>query len=115
MRSGRLAGVWWCLISLCQFHVPFYSTRLLPNSLALVLVNLGAAEWLLQDRPARVVALFAFTSVSPLASSTLHVAECWAAPLTDWLSVHARSCSARTCSSWRGWSACRCWPLASWA
>eukprot|EP00873_Tetraselmis_striata_P013018 jgi/Tetstr1/433282/TSEL_022570.t1 len=63
VRSGRLAGVWWCLISLCQFHVPFYSTRLLPNSLALVLVNLGAAEWLLQDRPARVVALFAFTSV----------------------------------------------------
>eukprot|EP00191_Tetraselmis_sp_GSL018_P018273 CAMPEP_0177579542 /NCGR_PEP_ID=MMETSP0419_2-20121207/1021_1 /TAXON_ID=582737 /ORGANISM="Tetraselmis sp., Strain GSL018" /LENGTH=580 /DNA_ID=CAMNT_0019068227 /DNA_START=351 /DNA_END=2089 /DNA_ORIENTATION=+ len=60
---GPAAGRWWALLCACQFHLPYYASRLLPNSLAAVVSCTALAEWVLARRPAAVVALMAFATV----------------------------------------------------
>lgn len=44
-RFGQAASVSYVLITVAQFHLPFYWSRPLPNTIALVLTTLGFAYW----------------------------------------------------------------------
>lgn len=44
-RFGADAGVAFVAVSLSQFHLPFYWSRSLPNTFALVMTTLGFAAW----------------------------------------------------------------------
>ena len=60
---GRPVGVAFFALTALQFHLPYYMSRTLPNTLALALISLACAEWLAGSRPARTVALLTFTMV----------------------------------------------------
>jgi alpha-1,6-mannosyltransferase len=45
-RFGCPTAIAFCIISACQFHIPFYISRTLPNSIAFVPVTLALAHWL---------------------------------------------------------------------
>jgi alpha-1,6-mannosyltransferase len=53
---------YYLLVTAFQFHVPFYSSRLLPNTFALILACHAYAEWL-NGKPRRAVTYLVFTTV----------------------------------------------------
>lgn len=55
-RWGQLAGVGFALATAVQFHIPFYATRTLPNTFALVLVLHALGQWM-KGKPLICVAL----------------------------------------------------------
>jgi len=56
-------GAAFLLVTAIQFHLPFYSSRTLPNIFALALANLAHAEWLAGRRPHRTILYLAFAVV----------------------------------------------------
>lgn len=60
---GPRTAAYFALLTAAQFHVPFYASRFLPNTFALILCNLASAEWIHGKHPLRVVYLMAFTVV----------------------------------------------------
>eukprot|EP00803_Ostreobium_quekettii_P004284 evm.model.scf_858.8 EVM.evm.TU.scf_858.8 scf_858:46417-49795(+) len=58
---GQMVGTAFILITSTQFHLPFYMSRLLPNTLALGLTNLALADMIEGKHLERVVALLVFT------------------------------------------------------
>ncbi len=52
---------YYLLITASQFHIPFYSSRLLPNTFALLLTTHAYAEWF-NGRPDRTAVLLVFTT-----------------------------------------------------
>ena len=44
-NRGSRIGAWLLLITACQFHIPFYSSRMLPNTFALAIVLQAYAFW----------------------------------------------------------------------
>ncbi|KAK9827294.1 hypothetical protein WJX81_001546 [Elliptochloris bilobata] len=79
LTFGRPVGVAFFALTALQFHVPYYASRTLPNTLALPLISLACAEWLARDRPARTVALLTFTVV---------VQRCDMLPLAGLIGLH---------------------------
>lgn len=47
---GPPAGACFALLALLQFHLPFYASRLLPNTFALATSSLALAYWLERRR-----------------------------------------------------------------
>jgi alpha-1,6-mannosyltransferase len=58
-----LIGPWLLIITACQFHLPFYSSRMLPNIFALVVVLHSYSFWLQGDIPWAAATLVAATTV----------------------------------------------------
>jgi len=56
-------GSWLLLITACQFHIPFYSSRMLPNSFALVLVLHSYSYWLEKKMSTAIAVIVFGTSV----------------------------------------------------
>ena len=59
---GPAASGFFAILLSCQFHLPYYLSRPLPNTFALILVTLALSQWLARKRPFAVVFLFAFTT-----------------------------------------------------
>lgn len=45
-RYGRSIGVYFIVITLCQFHLLFYSSRPLPNVFATIFTTFGFSYWI---------------------------------------------------------------------
>ena len=56
-----LIASYYLLITAVQFHLPFYSSRLLPNTFALVLVTIAYSEWF-SRRPRGAAVCLVFTA-----------------------------------------------------
>ena len=108
---GRPVGAAFFALTALQFHLPFYMSRTLPNTLALALISLACAEWLAGHRPARTVALLTFTMVHTLLrapSGSLHMPTC------GWLSLRPTAPGVVHCSCclWQVVQRCDMLPLA---
>ena len=58
---SQLISNYYLLITAVQFHLPFYSSRLLPNTFATILVVHAYAEWF-KNNPRRAAAYLVFTT-----------------------------------------------------
>lgn len=45
-KRGRHIGSWTLVVTACQFHIPFYASRMLPNTFALAIVLLAYSFWI---------------------------------------------------------------------
>lgn len=54
-------GTYLLLVTACQFHMPFYASRMLPNIFALLVVLHAVKAWLLEDAP-KTAALLVFAT-----------------------------------------------------
>lgn len=61
--SSSAISCYYLLVTACQFHIPFYSSRLLPNTFALLFVIHAYSEWF-DDRPRRAAALLVFATAT---------------------------------------------------
>lgn len=60
-RTGRRVGSWLLLITASQFHIPFYASRMLPNTFALAVILHAYSFWL-QGSIERAASLVVFVS-----------------------------------------------------
>ena len=61
-KFGDMAGFCFLAATLCQFHLPFYMSRTLPNTFGLVLATVGFACWL-KERHEATIRIFVFCIV----------------------------------------------------
>ena len=61
-QSFALSG-YFLIITAAQFHIPFYASRMLPNTFALVLVTHAYAEWIARHYSRTLVLLVASTAI----------------------------------------------------
>lgn len=60
---GAETGSWLLILTALQFHLPFYFSRTLPNTLATVITTIGLAEWIQGARPHRALAILTFAAL----------------------------------------------------
>ncbi|GMH40751.1 hypothetical protein BSKO_08655 [Bryopsis sp. KO-2023] len=60
---GPIVSNTFLILTMLQFHLPFYMSRFLPNTFALILCNIAIGFWVVRDRPETVVALLVASSV----------------------------------------------------
>ncbi len=65
-KYGRAVGQVFLLISALQFHLPFYASRMLPNTFAMILTNVAMAAWIQNPRQKYSLYLLLFTMVLPI-------------------------------------------------
>lgn len=73
-QLGQAVGNAFVLLLCSQFHIVFYASRPLPNTMALPLVAVAVAQWM-QKRTTAAVCLLTFATVR-LAVSDLHLTAC---------------------------------------
>jgi alpha-1,6-mannosyltransferase len=56
-------GGWFLILTACQFHIPFYASRMLPNSFALGIITHSYADWLNSNISRSVVLMVFCTAV----------------------------------------------------
>lgn len=91
--NGELVGKWFMMLTLGQFHLMWYASRLLPNMFALPLV-IESFTRVLSRRPRSAIALLAFTCIvfrlelaalgGPLAFSLLLTDQLSLKPIITW-------------------------------
>ena len=59
---GAPTAVFFTVLTACQFHLPFYASRTLPNTTALVLAVLAIAHWVDDTEPWLTMALLTATT-----------------------------------------------------
>ncbi|VEU23529.1 DEKNAAC104489 [Brettanomyces naardenensis] len=57
-KRSRTVGLWFALLQFTQFHIVFYSSRTLPNFIALPLVNIALGSFINGDIPRSLCLLF---------------------------------------------------------
>lgn len=62
-HKARGAGAWMLLITACQFHMPFYASRMLPNVFALAMVLNCYAAWMNDNVPRAATFLVVATAI----------------------------------------------------
>jgi alpha-1,6-mannosyltransferase len=63
LRFGEAAGWCFCFLTVTQFHVMYYGSRLLPNTFALWIVTYAMALWLEERQTAALTAIAAAAAV----------------------------------------------------
>jgi len=62
-KLGRRVGIAFVVLTATQFHLPFYASRPLANTYALIPTALGLAAVLRRTRPRLAIVLLTFTTV----------------------------------------------------
>jgi alpha-1,6-mannosyltransferase len=60
---GSDVGKWLLIITALQFHLPFYLSRTLPNTLATIITTVGLADWIQGKRPYRALILLTCAAI----------------------------------------------------
>ncbi len=60
---GADVATWMLIITALQFHLPFYLSRTLPNTLATVITTVGLADWIQGKRPYRALILLTSAAI----------------------------------------------------
>ena len=60
---GSDVAAWLFIITALQFHLPFYLSRTLPNTLATIVTTVGLADWIRGTRPHRALVLLTCAAI----------------------------------------------------
>ena len=106
-KLGRRVGIAFVVLTATQFHLPFYASRPLANTYALIPTALALAAVLRRTRPRLAIALLTFTTVqvqpTRFASSRLdRLRHGW-----GWQLIHHYMSSAESSSRLRQGRNCR--------
>ena len=63
VEYGQTVGDVFILLSAAQFHLPFYASRMLPNTFAMILTNVAMAAWIQNPRQKFSLYLLLFATV----------------------------------------------------
>lgn len=65
---GKDVSCAFVVLTMLQFHLPFYISRMLPNSFALILTNVAMADWIRDPSNKRIIYILTFAMVTTLSA-----------------------------------------------